>query len=359
MVETLRAGGIRNAWYVAAHSSELKDKPLARTVLGTSIVLYRKRDAFPAALRNACGHRLAPLSLGRVVEDTLQCAYHGAMFDETGRCIAFPGEREIPKRCAVTSYPLIERYGFLWVWPGRPGLANESSVPKIFSRSDDPAWTSMDGQFISFQAHYSLVLDNLFDSTHAQFVHPTTLGARGLLAQRGHASGESTFQADVGERAIRYVVDIRNGEAGPCLHEGLGRRLGNGPYLEPVDWYLDISWEAPSFFVFDSTTKPAGEDERRSVRFCTFHALTPETETSCNYFYRTVERLDEDQEPLCDFWHRATSTAFQEDKVVLEAQQAVIGARKPFDHDSWGVFQGDSLGMAARSILKRMEVGET
>ena len=34
-----RVKGIRNFWYIAAHSSELTDKPLGRTILGTGIVL--------------------------------------------------------------------------------------------------------------------------------------------------------------------------------------------------------------------------------------------------------------------------------------------------------------------------------
>lgn len=216
----------------------------------------------------------------------------------------------------------------------------------------------MDGQFLSFQSHYTLIVDNLFDATHAQFVHPTTLGTAGLLAQRGDESVSSEFRADVGERTINYVVDIRSGEAGRCFHEGLGRRLGTGTYTEPLDWYLDVSWHPPSFFVFDATTRPADEDDRRSVRFCTFHAITPESETSCNYFYKTVERIDKGHESLCEYWHRATSTAFQEDRRVLEGQQAAIGTGKPFDDDAWGMFQGDSLGMAARRILKHLEAAE-
>lgn len=110
-----RVHAIRNAWYVAAHSRELGSEPIARTMLGTSIVLYRKCDGAPVALRNACGHRLAPLVMGQVIDDGLQCAYHGAVFDETGRCVSFPGEREVPERCSVASYPVVERYGFVWI----------------------------------------------------------------------------------------------------------------------------------------------------------------------------------------------------------------------------------------------------
>ena len=352
-------GAINNSWYVAAHSHELQADPVARTILGTSIVLYRKPDGTPVALRNSCGHRLAPLALGKVVAEGLQCGYHGAIFDEHGRCVSFAGEQQIPASCSVASYPVTERYGFVWLWPGDSSQARGASIPDLFRRIEDTGWRSADGQLLSFQSHYTLIVDNLFDSTHAKFVHPTTLGAPGLLAQRGEDDGHTTFHADVGERRINYVVDIRNGEAGQCFHEGIGRRLDTGIYAEPIDWYLEVSWHAPSFFVFDVTTKPAGEDIRLEARFCTFHAMTPETPISCNYFFKTVERIDAGQESMCDFWHQATSTAFDEDKRMLEAQQAMIGERKPFDNDAWGMFQGDSLGMAARGILKALESAES
>ena len=212
----------------------------------------------------------------------------------------------------------------------------------------------MDGQFISFQSHYSLIVDNLFDSSHAKYVHPTTLGAPGLLAQRGDES-QATFDAEVGKDKIHYTLDIANGVGGQIVHDGLGKRMGIDSYMEPVDWHLEVAWAVPAFFVFDSDAKVAGADKSESARFCTFHAITPETETSCHYFYRTVERLDEGRQSLCQFWHEGTTIAFNEDKRIIEAQQRVIGEHKPFDSDTWGVFKVDELGMVARNMIRQAQ----
>ena len=56
----------RNMWWVAAHSDEIKEKPISRWLLETPVVLYRLEDGTPAALYDRCPHRWAPLSEGNV-----------------------------------------------------------------------------------------------------------------------------------------------------------------------------------------------------------------------------------------------------------------------------------------------------
>ncbi len=79
---------LRNYWYVAAWDHEVGREPLGRTFLGDPVVMFRKLDGTPVAFEDRCCHRRAPLSLGRVVEDTLQCGYHGLVYDATGQVIA-------------------------------------------------------------------------------------------------------------------------------------------------------------------------------------------------------------------------------------------------------------------------------
>src|SRR5438105_4672938 len=108
---------LRQAWYVAAWSNELgRDKPLERTIIEQAICLYRKEDGTPVALANACAHRLAPLSMGRIVGDAVQCPYHGLQFSATGRCVHNPhNDGKIPAKMAVASFPVVERHKAIWV----------------------------------------------------------------------------------------------------------------------------------------------------------------------------------------------------------------------------------------------------
>ena len=71
---------LRNYWYVAATDAEISRKPLGRMILGDPIVLFRAEDGTPVAFEDRCPHRHLPLSMGKLVGDTLQCLYHGLRF---------------------------------------------------------------------------------------------------------------------------------------------------------------------------------------------------------------------------------------------------------------------------------------
>jgi nitrite reductase/ring-hydroxylating ferredoxin subunit len=82
---------VRRALYVACASHELRAKVAARTLLGTPLVLFRGRKGSRRAARTAAPIRNAPLSVGRVVEQRLECRYHGWQFGIDGRCLKIPG----------------------------------------------------------------------------------------------------------------------------------------------------------------------------------------------------------------------------------------------------------------------------
>ena len=76
---------IKKAWYVAATAAELSDKPLARTLLGEKVVLFRTVEGKAVALEDRCCYRMAPLSLGDVEPGGIRCRYHGLKFDAGGQ----------------------------------------------------------------------------------------------------------------------------------------------------------------------------------------------------------------------------------------------------------------------------------
>ena len=88
------------------------------SVLGTPLVLFRGQGGRPAALVDRCAHRNVPLSAGRMVEGTVECAYHGWRFDAGGVCRLVPallGSQEGRAR-RVPTHAARERQGYVWVW---------------------------------------------------------------------------------------------------------------------------------------------------------------------------------------------------------------------------------------------------
>ena len=128
---------LNNAWYVAATEGEVTQSLTPVRILDEAIVLYRKSDGSPVALEDACPHRKMPLSLGKLKDDAIECGYHGLTFDCAGSCVRAPGLKRIPRGAQVRSYPLVQRYGFIWIWmasqivPIRPGsaLSRNGAIP--------------------------------------------------------------------------------------------------------------------------------------------------------------------------------------------------------------------------------------
>ena len=84
-------GALADFWYVACLSRELTTTaPLARTILGTPIALFRDPQGTPRAVVDRCLHRGAALSAGVVIDGQLCCPYHGWTYGPHGHCVHVP-----------------------------------------------------------------------------------------------------------------------------------------------------------------------------------------------------------------------------------------------------------------------------
>ena len=128
---TQKLNVLENIWYVGALSEELVDKPLARTICGFPMVIYRGESGQTVALDDRCPHRQAPLSMGNVLGDDIQCNYHGFMFDGSGGCTHIPRQERVPSTMDIRAFKAEERWGFVWIWGGDQSLADESMIPNL------------------------------------------------------------------------------------------------------------------------------------------------------------------------------------------------------------------------------------
>jgi nitrite reductase/ring-hydroxylating ferredoxin subunit len=111
-------------WYAVGVADSLDSgRPHPIQLLGKHLMLwYDTAEQQWRVFDDACPHRFAPLSEGRVERDgSLQCAYHGWRFNGSGACTAIPqspaavAEQHAasPRACAV-SYPTCVKYGIIF-----------------------------------------------------------------------------------------------------------------------------------------------------------------------------------------------------------------------------------------------------
>ena len=86
---------------------------------------------------------------------------------------AGPAGARLSRRSAA--YPTIERYGFVWVWPGDPGA--RPIPPSCITSSGPRAPTGpMAAGMYHVNCDYRLMIDNLMDLTHETYVHASSIG---------------------------------------------------------------------------------------------------------------------------------------------------------------------------------------
>jgi phenylpropionate dioxygenase-like ring-hydroxylating dioxygenase large terminal subunit len=182
---------LRNYWYVAASDDEVGRKPLRRILLGEPVVLFRTEDGTPVAFEDRCAHRHLPLSMGKLVGDTLQCHYHGLRYDMTGTCVRVPGQDLIPPSARVKTYPVVQRYHWVWIWMGDPALADPDTITD-YHWLDDPSWGAK-VQYLHVQANWKLIVDNLLDLTHLAFgTRPRSATRRWSSTRASRCSARTT-----------------------------------------------------------------------------------------------------------------------------------------------------------------------
>lgn len=304
----------KNAWYVGAMPHEIEGKPLGRKVCGESIVFFRGPENKIAAVEDFCPHRGAPLSLGKVEDGKLVCGYHGLEMGCDGKTVAMPCQR-VRGFPEVRVYPVVERYGFIWVWPGDTDKADPATIHHL-AWAGDPNWAYVGGLY-HVNCDYRLMVDNLMDLTHESYLHPDSIG------QKEIDETPPTTRMDGEDSAIteRYMEGIM---APPFWRAGLrGNNLADDV---PVDRWQICRFYPPSHVLIDVGVAHAGNggfnaDPKIKVSSMVIDFITPETETSTLYFWGMARNFNPTDAGLSDQIKTSLSKVFSEDLQMLELQQ--------------------------------------
>jgi vanillate O-demethylase monooxygenase subunit len=299
-----------NRWYVAGFSWELKDKPLARTLLNRSVVMFRTGAGQAAALEDRCCHKSLPLSCGTVEGRGVRCGYHGLLFAPDGACLEIPGQDRVPAKARVKSYPLVEKDEILWIWMAQEEGGQPTHEAPDYRVHGDPRY-SVKGDVFHYDAPYQLIHDNLLDLSHLGYVHLKTIGGNAAVHMNAQLKVEA---AGDGVRVLRHMRDC----APPPTY------LGAWPFQGHIDRWQEVDFRVSHLLIWtggaDVGTEDLDDPQRGGFHMRGFHAITPETNTTAHYMWTMASNRHPERPDIAELVYQQTALTFQEDKEVIEAQ---------------------------------------
>lgn len=333
---------LRNSWYQIGWSTDVPvGGMLARTILDEPVLVFRNDAATLSAILDRCPHRFAPISTGKVEGSHVRCGYHGLAFDGSGHCVANP-HGPVTSSMQVASFPVIERHDAIWVWMGDADKADASLIADLSFIDETPEPARIHG-YLPTKANYELITDNILDLSHADYIHPTTLG--------GMMTAASVKTTEIEGRVRTEWAALNLADPPPPFRAQVPPPAG-------VDVRISVEWQAPALMQLCVSTTPGGMAPTSDDEAWTLHNMTPETEFTTHYFYCATRRKQTEDAGLTIFLRKTLEQAFlEEDKPMLEAQQARMRTADLFSLKPV-LLAVDNGAVRARRILEKRIAAE-
>lgn len=168
-----------NGWFGVVESWQLKrGQSLNIAILGQQLVVFRDDKGVVHILDAYCPHMGANLAVGgRVVNDCIQCPFHGWMFrGYDGKCIAIPYASKVPEIAKVKSWTSVEINGWIFIWHHAEGIEPNWKIPEIEEITSGLFKYSGRTEH-HINAHIEEIPENGADAAHLRQVHRPFLAA--------------------------------------------------------------------------------------------------------------------------------------------------------------------------------------
>jgi phenylpropionate dioxygenase-like ring-hydroxylating dioxygenase large terminal subunit len=326
---------LRGAWFIAARSREVGRRPVATTLFGTPIVLFRDATGRAGTLLDRCPHRNVPLSLGRVTPGgSLQCAYHGWCFDVQGGCTFVPSladgsEAEARRAHAL---PTVEQQGFVWVCttPSRH-IEAPASAPHRFARLGAEGYRTV-VQVVEAEGTLYSTLENALDVPHTAFLH------RGLFRAASRGITITARVRRTSDRAIaEYVGEPRPpGIMARILSPSGGVVTHFDRFILPSIAQVEYAMGDENHLLIDSVMTPLDDFRTRVYAVVSFRTRLPHV-------------------LVAPFVRPLALRVFRQDAFILKKQTETI---RRFGGEQFASTEIDVLGRHIWRLLKAAERGE-
>ncbi len=163
---------IPHGWYAISSSDDLPHGAIVPVVaVGRELVAYRSDDGVARVIDAHCPHLGAHLGGGRLVDDTIECPYHGWRYGPDGVCVEIPySPGRIPSKACVRTYPVCEQDGFVFFWYHSADLPPAYDIPRV-TELVEPGWSEPHPWTFELAAALQEMAENNVDYAHLRYVH--------------------------------------------------------------------------------------------------------------------------------------------------------------------------------------------
>jgi len=214
-------------WYViGARTDFLTNRPKQVQIWNTKYAVWKDKSGNYSALHDACSHKGASLSKGKINNENIACPYHGYEFDKNGTLVKVPGicfrHSEVHD---MKNYHIVEKNG--WVYMNTMPVSEIKKVDvndefpvngeNIYVEPEIEQECAVVNLNMDYNCYSRILSENSLDIMHIAFVH--TFGnakkpepVREIpptLVRPNHY--KSTYFYEAGEESVaRKVFDVKD-----------------------------------------------------------------------------------------------------------------------------------------------------
>jgi phenylpropionate dioxygenase-like ring-hydroxylating dioxygenase large terminal subunit len=160
-------------WYVIGSTDKfISNKPYPVQIWNTKYVVWKNDTGNFTALDEACTHKGASLSAGKICENNVVCPYHGYEFNENGTLSKVPGICFRPSPVYnLKKYNIVEKNG--WVYLNTMSNIDEdvSTEDNIYVEPEIEQGCSVVYLDMEYKCYSRVLSENSLDIMHIAFVH--------------------------------------------------------------------------------------------------------------------------------------------------------------------------------------------